>query len=282
MTPTADEIRSQFRRLDPAGHRAVPDLLPDEIYDNGEVMAPGGLLFARMIAERLKINEGQRVLDLGCGRGQSSVLLASRFGARVVAVDLWIENGERDRRAGQLGLAGAITNLKGDVRRGLPADIGEFDSIFCMQSFHTFGTARGIVNYLGGLLKSGGRICIGQTCFNREPGELPRVFRQTDGWNAEYEKYHSPDWWRRFFEDSGAFDVDSSAEIDDGQVMWEDHVLYSGDRAGWTTDYLEKTRWLTNQLIWGQSRDPHLTHFILSAGKKAEGDNRSNKFGEVN
>lgn len=237
------------------------------MYDNGEIMAPGGLFLAKTMADRLGLHPGDTVLDLGCGRGQSSAFLAAKYGVNVVSVDLWISSEERRSKAAQAGVVSQITPLQGDIKRGLPNGFCGFDAIFAMQSFHTFGTSSGILKYLSGLLKSDGKICIAQTCFSEESPRLPDVFRETGGWNADYEKYHSPDWWRRHFETFAGLNVEYCEEMTDGEILWEDHALYCGDRAGWTTEYLEKAAWLNRQLLWGRSNSPFLTHFMLMATK---------------
>ena len=173
LFPQADEIRSAFRRLDSARHRALPNLTRDEIYDNGEMMAPGGLFLAKLMADKLDLRPGSTVLDLGCGRGQSSAFLAAKYGVNVVSVDLWIGSEERRSKAAQAGVVSQITPLQGDIKRGLPDGIGRFDVIFALQSFHTFGTSSGILKYLASLLRSGGKMCIAQTCFSEEPAVLP-------------------------------------------------------------------------------------------------------------
>ncbi len=88
--PNADEVRLTFRLIDSAKYNALSNLSKDEIYDDGEMMAPGGLLLAELMAETLSLKVGQTVLDLGCGRGQTSAFLAARYGVNVVSVDLWI------------------------------------------------------------------------------------------------------------------------------------------------------------------------------------------------
>ena len=142
MTLDADEIRSTFRWLDSAKHTGLSNLTKDEMYDYGEMMAPGGLLLAQMMGEKLSLKTGQTVLDLGCGRGQTSAFLSNNFGVKVFSVDLWISNAERLKKARQFGVESLITPLQGNVTRGLPSEFTNFDAIFSMQSFHTFGTKK--------------------------------------------------------------------------------------------------------------------------------------------
>ena len=160
-----------------------------------------------------------------------------------------------------------IRCIDADITRGLPPDIGRFDAIFAMQSFHSFGTRRGILKYLTGLLNPGGRISIGQTCFRHEPKSLAGVFLDTGGYDAEYRKYHSPAWWRDMFAASGELDVECAQEVTEGAVMWEDHVLYHGDKEGWSVNFMHRHSWLMQQILAGRHEPPVLTHFLLTARK---------------
>jgi cyclopropane fatty-acyl-phospholipid synthase-like methyltransferase len=195
------------------------------------MMAPGGLLLARMMVRHLALASGSRVLDIGCGRGQTSVMLASEFGADVVSVDLWVSSRERQLLAQESGVSDRVLASQGDMARGLSSDGATFDAIFVMQAFHSFGAKRGMLEYLARLQKPGGRIVIGQTCFRNEPEAIPGALRDDDGLNTEYARYHSPDWWRALFLQSDHYAVDHCAELPDGDVFWEDHVIYCGDRA---------------------------------------------------
>lgn len=265
---TATMIRSSCRRLDAERHPLLRRLSRDEIYDGGNVMAPGGLLLAEMLAEQLSLKPGDRVLDIGCGRGQSSVYLASRYQVQVVSVDLWIGAEERQRRAASAGVEGQITALQGDIARGVPIAPGSLDAIFCLQSFHVFGTRPWLLRYLTSLLKPGGRIGIAQGCFREEVEAFPPLFTDTDGWNAEYEKYHSPGWWRNHFASTGSLEVVLAGEVTDGDIMWEDDVLYRGDRREWSMDYLERSAWLIRQVLAGRSAAPSLTHCMAVATRR--------------
>jgi cyclopropane fatty-acyl-phospholipid synthase-like methyltransferase len=49
-----------------------------------------------------------RILDLGCGKGISSILLAEKYDATVFAADLWITPSENAARFSEQGLDGKI------------------------------------------------------------------------------------------------------------------------------------------------------------------------------
>jgi SAM-dependent methyltransferase len=231
-------------------------------------MAPGGLLLASQIADHLAPKPASTILDLGCGRGQSSVFLAKDYGASVVSMDFWISAEERRQSATEAGVPHLVTPLEGDIRRGVPMKRRSFDAIFCLQAFHCFGTAPAFLPYLASLLRPGGTICIAQGCFSEEFGEVPQPFADTDGWNAGYHTYHSPAWWRAHFTSSGAFDVSVCREVAGGDVLWEDDVLYRGERAGWSEDYLARSRWLIRHILHGRSHRPSLTHMLLAATRR--------------
>lgn len=233
-------------------------------------MAPAGLLLAERLAAALQLTPHSNVLDLGCGRGQSSVYLASRHRAQVVSVDLWISAAERQRRAVRAGVGEWVNPLQGNIARGVPIEPGSLDAIFSLQAFHCFGTSPGLLRYLVSLLKPGGRIGIAQGCFREEVEVLPPPFTTTDGWNAEYHKYHSPAWWGRHFAANDLLEVGQVEEVPDGDIMWEDHVRYHGDRAGWTSEYLAHSGWLIRQILAGQSASPTLTHCLVVATRRPE------------
>ena len=110
-------------------------------------------------------------------------------------------------------------------------------------------------------------LTLGQTCFRDEPGAISEPLRDDDGWNTEYASYHSPVWWQALFLRGGRFDVDHCAEIPDGDIFWEDHALYCGDRAGWSEDFMTQHGWVIRHIDRSRTSEPHLTHFMLSAVK---------------
>ena len=267
---SATQIHTQFRRVDKARYPEVAAYTWDEIYGCGDRMAPGGLYLAAEMARAMTLTPGDIVLDLGCGRGDTSIFLAKHFDVSVVSVDHWISATERHVKFTGQGYRNAIMPLRLDVTRGLPFAEDYFDAIFCMQAFHAFEGSVAFLRHLLAHLKPGGQLCIGGTCFNEEApnGTLPAIYHETDGWDAEYRKYHSPAWWRDLFREAGSVTVLQCHELDDGRLLWEDELLYSGERAGWSDAYLQQGEWLINQLHYGRHHRPYLTHYLALLEKQ--------------
>ena len=52
------------------------------------VIHPGGLKATRELLGSCHIHKNHKVLDIGCGKGTTSVLLAQEYGCEVVGLDL--------------------------------------------------------------------------------------------------------------------------------------------------------------------------------------------------
>lgn len=233
LSVTTGSVRSTFRHIHAARHPILAEYTRDEVYGNGDKMASGALYLAAEMTRSVALAPGDRVLDLGCGKGDTSVLLSRHFGVRVAALDLWITKEFLNEKFTTKGYGERIVPYHLDATRALPFDDKYFDAIFCMQAFHSFGGSIHFLEHLLRYLKPGGQICVAGTCFNEEfeDGVVPHAYRNTDGWDAEYTKYHSPGWWQTLFESSRLVDVTECYELDDGLAMWEDVILYGWERA---------------------------------------------------
>ena len=264
-----EQVRSSFRRLDPDDYPEVSGYSWDEVYGHGDNMAPGGLYLASRIARSLNLRRGDRVLDLACGKGDSSIFLARHFGVSVICFDAWTSASYLSRKIEAAGLGDAVLPLDLDAAQQLPFPDDYFQAFFCMQALHSFGTDPGVLRRLLAHLQPAGRFGFGGTCFDQElEGPLPAIFQETAGWDAEYHNYHSPPWWAALFEETRLVDVLNCEELPDGLVMWEDDVLHHGGHAGWSNTWFEKSKWLIDQLALSRDHRPSLTHYIGTVEKK--------------
>jgi ubiquinone/menaquinone biosynthesis C-methylase UbiE len=89
---------------------------------------PGGIAGTEKLIGRLDIRQGEHVLDLGCGTGYTSCLIARRQGANVVAADLrprmlrWAK-----KRAEKEHVTDAVLLVAADAHH-LPFRDGSFDA----------------------------------------------------------------------------------------------------------------------------------------------------------
>ena len=213
--------RDLFRRLDRRSYPEVAEYSWEEIYGHGDNMAPGGLYLAARMTRAGNLDAGDLVLDIECGKGDSSLFLAERFGVTVICFDLWTPVSVLSEKIAKKGLESRVIPLDLDATSRLPFPDDYFDTMFCMQALHSFGTEKNVLHGLLKHLKPGGRLLVGGSCFDREPddGELPEIYAKTDGWDAEYATYHSPEWWGQRLGETGMVDVIMCSELEDGLVM---------------------------------------------------------------
>ncbi len=76
----------------------------EQNYLQGAMMGPNAMRIAEEMAGFLPLVPGMRILDLGCGMGITSILLAEKYGATVFAADLWISPSDNAERFSRLGL----------------------------------------------------------------------------------------------------------------------------------------------------------------------------------
>ena len=265
-----DQIKNEFRTPAAKDYPELQDYSRSAIYEGK--MGPGGLYLAAQMARRMHLTEGQRVLDLGCGGGATSVFLAKQYGVSVIAVELYLSATDKYRRFRQHGVDNLVMPLNLDITGDLPFAHGYFDAIFCMDAVHYFGGELAFWSHLLPHLKHGGELCIGSPCFNTEFSpqalqDLPTVYDDgTDLWPSEFSKYHSPSWWADLLLQTGVLEVKESRELEDGIKYWEDDVLHNLEIGRSVEGELEDAA----QVRFRREGFPYLTHFILYAQKKSD------------
>jgi ubiquinone/menaquinone biosynthesis C-methylase UbiE len=109
-----------------------------ETYDSKRFSKGGQLIDRRekqAVLNALGPLEGKRVLEIACGTGRFTVMLAER-GADIVGLDIseaMLQQGRR--KAQQVGVSDTLEFLRGDASR-LPFPDDHFDTVFAMRFFH--------------------------------------------------------------------------------------------------------------------------------------------------
>src|SRR5215470_4016644 len=78
-------------------------------------MGPNPLWMLEDLAGDLELRPGMRVLDLGSGKGATSVFLARQFGVRVVAADWWIAPEDAAAVFAEAGVADRVTAVRAEA-----------------------------------------------------------------------------------------------------------------------------------------------------------------------
>lgn len=176
------------------------------------------LWLTEWLAEVMALRAGMRVLDLGCGRGLSSIFLHREFGVQVWAVDLWFDVDERFARIRDAGVDAAVFPMHADAR-SLPFAAEFFDAVVSIDSFVYYGTDDLYLPYLARFVRPGGLIGIaGAGLIQEMEGPVPEHLQPW--WEPAMGCLHSAPWWRRHWARSSVLDIEIADAMHDGWQAW--------------------------------------------------------------
>lgn len=195
------------------------------------------LWLTEWLCDRLSLERGMRVLDLGCGKAKSSIFLARELGVQVWATDLWTGATENRRRIEDAGVADRVFPVHADARQ-LPFAGEFFDAIVCIDSYNYLGTDDLYLNYLVHFLRMGGTLAFvsaGLTSdFGAEvPPHLDR-FWGSDSWNI-----HTAEWWKDHLAKTRLVEVLDAGTIEDGWRLWAEWADAT-DASSWYREMLRE------------------------------------------
>lgn len=160
------------------------------------MMGPNSMIIIDELLKNQNLKTGIKVLDLGCGKGLTSIYLAKKHKVQVYAVDLWISATENYNRFKELGVDDLIIPIHADALN-LPFAENYFDAVVSVDSYHYFGNNDTYFEkYLKQFLKKDGLVAIAF------PGMKFEVHKNIlkemkELWEEEnLDCWHSIDWWK--------------------------------------------------------------------------------------
>ena len=200
------------------------------------MMGPNSMKILEELTDGLTLTNGMKVLDLGCGKGLTSIFLAKVFGVQVFAVDLWISATDNYNRFKKMKLENRIIPIHSDATQ-LPFANEYFDAVISVDAYHYFGNNNQYFDtYLSPLIKKGGTISIGIPGLKNEIiSGIPDEMRQY--WSEEsLATWHACNWWEQIFKQSVNIDICSIKELMGFEEPWSDWLVCEnefaiGDRA---------------------------------------------------
>ncbi len=189
-------------------------------------MGPNPLILLEELCENMELKPGMKVLDMGCGKGLTSVFLAKEYGVTVFANDLWISATDNLKRFEEAGVSDRVFPIHAEAH-ALPYADNFFDAAVSIDSYHYYGTDE---YYLQGhyskLVKTGGQFGIVAPGLMKEfENGYPDTLKNF--WDTEMFTFHSAGWWRRHWEKTGLVEVTSCRDIDDPKGIWRSWALWS-------------------------------------------------------
>jgi hypothetical protein len=167
----------------------------------GDSYHPGGLKLTRRLAERMRLIEGARVLDVASGRGATALMLAQEYGVWVDGVDL--SSGNVALASGAASAANVSDRAiftHGDAEN-LPFEEQTFDAVVCECAFCTFSDKPTAAGELARVLRPGGRL--GLSDVTADPERLPPELRSLAAWAACIADARPLDTYAEMFTDAG-------------------------------------------------------------------------------
>ena len=200
-------------------------------------MGPNPLWLAEFLSEPFELKPGMRVLDLGCGKGITSVFLAHEYGVQVYAVDFdewgwseatlparpcdpegWTSPDVRWDNAKEHDVEHLIVPIKADARK-LPFAKDFFDAIICVDSYFYYGKEDGDFENIIQFLRPGGKIGMVIPGYAKDvsdgvPSYIPE-FLGDELWTWE-----TLSWWKNHWDKTGFATIDIADTLPNGCELW--------------------------------------------------------------
>ena len=176
-------------------------------------MGPNSIIILAELLENVKLKKGMKILDLGCGKGLTSIYLAKEYKATVYAVDLWVSATDNYKRFQEMKVEEYTIPIHADAHE-LPFADEYFDAVVSVDSYHYFE------KYLRRLLKKDGPVALAFPGMKYEvhdniPSEMKKL------WEPEALKmWHSIPWWESKLEKS--LDNMAIKEMKCFDTAWDD------------------------------------------------------------
>jgi SAM-dependent methyltransferase len=145
-------------------------------YDIQNPLSPQKL---RRLIDYLRLADGDRVVDVGCGKGWLLAEMAALRGIEAVGLEINPAFATLARRS--LAAAPAVRVIDGPAL-DYPLEPGSLDVALCVGATFALGGLAGSIDWLASAVRSGGRVAIGEP-FARRPLALEVAAR----W-AEYDR----------------------------------------------------------------------------------------------
>lgn len=198
------------------------NILQDKKFLTENMMGPNSVVILNELLSLVSLPINGNILDLGCGKGLTSIALSQHSQAKIYALDLWIEAKENQQRFKNLNLDNKITSMQADIL-DKPFEENLFDAIVSIDSYHYFGNKENILDeYIAPLVKKDGIIALAFPGLKKDIHDnIPEAL--LNYWSKEdFECFHDITWWKNLFSKSQYTTLLDIQEMNCFDVAWDD------------------------------------------------------------
>jgi cyclopropane fatty-acyl-phospholipid synthase-like methyltransferase len=211
----------------------IKNIRKNSVYFTG----PNCTILIEELCKKMTLKPGLRILDMGCGAGFTSIILAKEFDVMVFANDLWFKATDNYKRFVKAGVSDKVFPIQAEAHN-LPYADNFFDAVISIDSYHYYGTDECYLgDHFAKLVKKGGQFGIVNPGLTREfENGLPEALKPL--WEPNMYSWHSAEWWKKLWDKSSLVDVTYANEISDGKEIWRasaDKELHNADKEQYLT-----------------------------------------------
>ncbi len=200
------------------------------------LMGPNSVRVLHELLEKypLSLSKNDIMLDLGCGKGLTSLALAKEFSAKIYANDLWISAEENEQRFMKWGIQDQVIPSQEDANE-LKFDKKFFQALVSVDAYHYFATGHDFfVDKILPFLKDGAEVLIGIPGMKNEySGRSEELISEWLG--DEAYMFKSASEWKEIIGDNDRIEVAETWEMECFDLAWSEwfateHKYAIGDK----------------------------------------------------
>ncbi len=187
----------------------------------------------------LRLTKQQKIIDLGCGTGMTSLFIANETGATVYATDLWIAEEDNRRRFAEWGMDNQIVPIHADAT-DLHFDKEMFDALISIDSYHYFAGREGFFEQkILPYIKKGGIVLIGipgiKDIYTGRSEEL-----LTDWLGDEAYMFRSMSSWKNIIGNCDEIEMVKTWEMNCFETAWQEWFAAEPQNASYDLSFYER------------------------------------------
>jgi len=168
------------------------------------VLHPGGFFSTNKLLDTCRLDKNKKVLDIACGKGTTSILIAKRFGCKVVGIDICPDLIEQAKSLSKKNKVGNLIDFQVADATELPFNDNEFDISIAQAMLVLIDNKESVIKEALRVIKSSGLAGWIELTWQQTPTEL--FMKQVSDVICAYCMLNVKvlDGWKNLFIQSGA------------------------------------------------------------------------------